>query len=198
MKWTSRTLRGCVDWNLCRSANDGLIKSHPTWVRGLKHNTIVDLKKLICRTLRGCVDWNEEKRNATLFPVRSHPTWVRGLKRNLKHSNIILHEVAPYVGAWIETFWWFLFTNVLSVAPYVGAWIETQDMWNIFNDWESHPTWVRGLKHSYKFNRQTHYQSHPTWVRGLKLHHYLNGPKWAGRTLRGCVDWNIEFRKFCS
>ena len=41
----------------------------------------------------------------------------------------------------------------------------------------SHPTWVRGLKHSYKFNRQTHYQSHPTWVRGLKLHHYLNGPK---------------------
>ena len=34
----------------------------------------------------------------------SHPTWVRGLKRNLKHSNIILHEVAPYVGAWIETF----------------------------------------------------------------------------------------------
>ena len=33
--------------------------------------------------------------------------------------------VAPYVGAWIETF--FVCSKVFqeSVAPYVGAWIET-------------------------------------------------------------------------
>ena len=50
------------------------------------------------------------------------------------------------MGAWIETYLFVLGYEILHVAPYVGAWIETQDMWSIFNDWESHPTWVRGLK----------------------------------------------------
>ena len=38
-----------------------------------------------------------------LLNMRSHPTWVRGLK----HDEIIVEanetQVAPYVGAWIET-----------------------------------------------------------------------------------------------
>ena len=37
-----------------------------------------------------------------LLNMRSHPTWVRGLKQeewNEEHKP----EVAPYVGAWIET-----------------------------------------------------------------------------------------------
>ena len=33
--------------------------------------------------------------------------------------------VAPYVGAWIETFDLFKDSFNISVAPYVGAWIET-------------------------------------------------------------------------
>ena len=33
------------------------------------------------------------------------------------------------------------------VAPYVGAWIETCLSSLCLNDTESHPTWVRGLKH---------------------------------------------------
>ena len=33
--------------------------------------------------------------------------------------------VAPYVGAWIETFSSFLREEEGMVAPYVGAWIET-------------------------------------------------------------------------
>ena len=55
--------------------------------------------------------------------------------------------VAPYVGAWIETWsiciWWYSF----RVAPYVGAWIETflNAQTNRYD--VSHPTWVRGLKH---------------------------------------------------
>ena len=38
-----------------------------------------------------------------LLNMRSHPTWVRGLK--LVHSvfNLTEYNVAPYVGAWIET-----------------------------------------------------------------------------------------------
>ena len=32
------------------------MRSHPTWVRGLKHIGVVKLRKLCRRTLRGCVD----------------------------------------------------------------------------------------------------------------------------------------------
>ena len=34
-------------------------------------------------------------------------------------------SVAPYVGAWIETFFPSRDHFVINVAPYVGAWIET-------------------------------------------------------------------------
>ena len=35
---------------------------------------------------------------------------------------------------------------MIKVAPYVGAWIETQKKQNWQGTYESHPTWVRGLK----------------------------------------------------
>ena len=55
--------------------------SHPTWVRGLKHDKLTDYDS----------------------KLESHPTWVRGLKL-AKNAAIQLDEhVAPYVGAWIET-----------------------------------------------------------------------------------------------
>ena len=37
-----------------------------------------------------------------LLNMRSHPTWVRGLKQN-EGSRLDNANVAPYVGAWIET-----------------------------------------------------------------------------------------------
>ena len=55
--------------------------SHPTWVRGLKLSLVL----------------------VYLLALPSHPTWVRGLKP----STLVLRQclkVAPYVGAWIETF----------------------------------------------------------------------------------------------
>ena len=55
--------------------------SHPTWVRGLK------------QTSRGALDWRS----------RSHPTWVRGLKLRTVPLNSAAYVVAPYMGAWIET-----------------------------------------------------------------------------------------------
>ena len=35
------------------------------------------------------------------------------------------YKVAPYVGAWIETTNFFCCIGDIIVAPYVGAWIET-------------------------------------------------------------------------
>ena len=34
----------------------------------------------------------------------SHPTWVRGLKHSDKGNELATRAVAPYVGAWIETY----------------------------------------------------------------------------------------------
>ena len=36
--------------------------------------------------------------------------------------------------------------SLTKVAPYVGAWIETYDTIDEDVDNKSHPTWVRGLK----------------------------------------------------
>ena len=55
--------------------------SHPTWVRGLKQNMIAK----------------------TADTLSSHPTWVRGLKLFTLTLQPFVNEVAPYVGAWIET-----------------------------------------------------------------------------------------------
>ena len=74
--------------------------------------------------------------------------------------------VAPYVGAWIETFRERKRRMQQAVAPYVGAWIETP----------------------YRRYRRLQSLSHPTWVRGLKHLDGISTEAHLGRTLRGCVD----------
>ena len=103
--------------------------SHPMWVRGLKPLLPCWLSSWRRRTLCGCVDWN--------------------LKDTL---TIKVYFVAPYVGAWIETF-----VKMTDVVPYH----------------ESHPMWVRGLKLKILLTTIKPFQSHPMWVRGLKLFHRL-------------------------
>ena len=56
----------------------------------------------------------------------SHPMWVRGLKQKKLSECKTMEEVAPYVGAWIET-------ACIRLPPNIPC--------------KSHPMWVRGLKH---------------------------------------------------
>ena len=80
-----------------------MYKSHPTWVRGLK--LTYQLFQVGNSTshptwVRGL------KPGVRLHPASillSHPTWVRGLKRVILAKGGGVFEVAPYVGAWIET-----------------------------------------------------------------------------------------------
>ena len=58
----------------------GVVRSHPTWVRGLKPVSPYH----------------------SIPTFLSHPTWVRGLKLYGSLSSS-LEGVASYVGAWIET-----------------------------------------------------------------------------------------------
>ena len=55
-----------------------------------------------------------------------------------------------------------------AVAPYVGAWIETYQQFTLQFVFESHPMWVRGLKLKGRGRRRIAIWSHPMWVRGLK------------------------------
>ena len=70
------------------------------------------------------------------------------------------------MGAWIETQKQGELAMQNKVAPYVGAWIETINGRDEFTCSESHPMWVRGLKH-------VHGQSNIAY---------------PSRTLCGCVD----------
>ena len=122
----SRILHGCVDWNFnffiffldCFVASymgawietsklgisrTATVKSHPTWVRGLKL-----IKQIWMRTL-----------------MLSHPTWVRGLKHRLWFRSYQRQCVASYMGAWIETLLQKVRYPSWHVASYMGAWIET-------------------------------------------------------------------------
>ena len=99
--------------------------SHPTWVRGLKPNTLY-IRILFAESHPTWVRGLKPNLGAhRVGPEWSHPTWVRGLKLYLYLSSLFSSVVAPYVGAWIETLsiTWYAVRH--TVAPYVGAWIET-------------------------------------------------------------------------
>ena len=120
----------------------------------------------------------------------SHPVWVRGLKLVRSITRISVNNVAPRVGAWIETLHlcgsmaaypvaprvgaWIETYNIIimctisNVAPRVGAWIETLHLCGSMAAYPSHPVWVRGLKLSSVVESPRSLESHPVWVRGLK------------------------------
>ena len=98
----------------------------------------------------------------------------------------------------------------LQVAPHVGAWIETPTQQLGWTYYKSHPMWVRGLKQPAHRTEEDSQASHPMWVRGLKPQGALSvllagwvaphvgawietlssyyGQRTKGRTPCGCVD----------
>ena len=55
--------------------------------------------------------------------------WIETFRERLTRTRF--KQVAPYVGAWIETPEAAAFAMDSPVAPYVGAWIETRKSKNI-------------------------------------------------------------------
>ena len=72
------------------------------------------------------------------------------------------------MGAWIETKKLRKSLVDKNVAPHVGAWIETQVDLQTQNEETSLPTWERGLKHTLCSVLDLLARSLPTWERGLK------------------------------
>ncbi len=80
--------------------------SHPVWVRGLK----LRLRSARVRPLRSHPVWVRGLKLSRAMvktkPLTSHPVWVRGLKQEGNQFNAEQNQVAPRVGAWIETEPW--------------------------------------------------------------------------------------------
>ena len=148
-----RTLQGCVNWNQHLYSLDianfmshpsGVrelklvlfwitrrkIRSHPSGVRELKRAFGILYKTYLKRrTLQGCVNWNS---NSSPSLSLNNGRTLQGCV-NWNISIICLHcktcIVAPFRGAWIETFYWKYGMNKVDVAPFRGAWIETCKNW---------------------------------------------------------------------
>ena len=102
--FSGRTLRGCVDWNCIGKRSVPRLWVAPyvgAWIETTMSRIISG--RAISRTLRGCVDWNMLP-ETSVVDLKSHPTWVRGLKLTLVSCKSVGGYVAPYVGAWIETY----------------------------------------------------------------------------------------------
>ena len=102
-------------------------KSHPAWVRGLKHEAahLADPLHIVAPRVGAWIETLMPCPDTGAGPL-SHPAWVRGLKLEKSNTNNPLGKVAPRVGAWIETLIAGSFVLRVLVAPRVGAWIETE------------------------------------------------------------------------
>ncbi|SEQ62880.1 hypothetical protein SAMN05421510_11171 [Nitrosomonas ureae] len=117
----------------------------------------------------------------------SRPAWARGLKPGKKCEGTT-NQVAPRVGAWIETVSWYPKQNDKNVAPRVGAWIETTLIYTSNRTSVSRPAWARGLKPLNHLLTIQAMLSRPAWARGLKpFIAYASSPD-GSRAPRGRVD----------
>ena len=147
------------------------------------------------------------------------------MKHRYSETGCYWLQVAPYVGAWIETLCgrhprdeertshptWVRGLKLIKNAKHIkpGASHPTWVRGLKPENWKkeaieagSHPTWVRGLKLLSHFAKMSSPESHPTWVRGLKPELMCNSsavlpshPTWV-RGLKHFVD--VIYRRWCS
>ena len=159
--------RGLKQWNHLRSARWD--ESLPSWERGLKPFSIKMCSSLISRSLHGSVDWNLVGVAPGLDPARSLPSWERGLKLLMWVFMKVGYLVAPFMGAWIETY-----TEKGKELYKLGRSLHGSVDWNpkvtvvVFDEYS------RSLHGSVDWNMEivaglyVAFPSLPSWERGLK------------------------------
>ena len=150
-----------------------LLKSHPSWVCGLKRPFSMYGLPYSSHTLRGCVDWNCKETDASTERV-----------------------VTPFVGVWIETWLICVKNNIVVSHPSWVCGLKPILSINLITCQLSHPSWVCGLKQIIGGYYESKNMSHPSWVCGLKPGRWRIHHQEECHTLRGCVDWNIKYGKF--
>ena len=122
------------------------LRSHPSWVCGLKLNS-ARLQVWPLRVTPFVGVWIETLHSALVrHSGKSHPSWVCGLKQCC----------TPIAGSDYKSHpsW------VCGLKPHTDKFYNWFDM--------SHPSWVCGLKLVWIYQSVSIYKSHPSWVCGLK------------------------------
>ena len=91
--------------------------------------------------------------------------WIETVIRKTRPDR---YFVTPFVGVWIETGNLSIIALRNAVTPFVGVWIETKNDRKHRCIYQSHPSWVCGLKLSPGCTIAQGEGSHPSWVCGLK------------------------------
>ena len=142
-----RTSCRCVDWNLAERVPLSKVSVAPhvgAWIETLRScesvcqivgrtscrcvdwNNFAAVTRVaaFCRTSCRCVDWNHQLFIILILTLRR--TSCRCVDwNNCWRSFCGWEDVAPHVGAWIETSCGAHTMTLKLVAPHVGAWIET-------------------------------------------------------------------------
>ena len=122
------------------------MQSHPSWVCGLK------LHRWVARTAKR----------------QSHPSWVCGLKLPEVYLLKSAYFVTPFVGVWIETLYLRWILSVCNVTPFVGVWIETRVFVKTYSISLVTPFVGVWIETNWRIACLIIWQSHPSWVCGLK------------------------------
>ena len=92
------------------------------------------------------------------------------------------------MGVWIETARTFSSEENAKVTPFVGVWIETESVVNLNLGNAVTPFVGVWIETKGEYQEGTAYQSHPSWVCGLKHYPAAEDHHDHRHTLRGCVD----------
>ena len=214
MKIKSHTLRGCVDWNMRLMAENVMpLKSHPTWVCGLKpwedgewendevtpyvgvwiETTVVSGASALeySHTLRGCVDWN------IIYSIPI-PCWsghtLRGcVDWNTDDDCIRYVKQGHTLRGCVD---WNL-KGLLIGKNGSGHTLRGCVDWNLQCHSKNGGSICHTLRGCVDWNRRSNggipYISVTpyvgVWIETLLKRHHINTA--YRHTLRGCVDWNI-------
>ena len=114
--------------------------------------------------------------------------WERGLKQRLAVVAVAIRQVAPHVGAWIETRIVFEHRVYIASLPMWERGLKLVVTTFAMADVRSLPMWERGLKLRLSYAIYDIKWSLPMWERGLKRHiiQYIADP--LRRSPCGSVD----------
>ena len=145
-----------------------LALSLPSWERGLKLCSVRVLPEILV----------------------SLPSWERGLKPVLENPINIINTSLPSWERGLKLPEILVAIRIFNVAPFMGAWIETgQGVPENRSTTPSLPSWERGLKLVTLLSSVLLSESLPSWERGLK-HKKIITFSWHKnrRSLHGSVD----------
>ena len=174
------------------SPTDRPIRSLPTWERGSKQR----VTRARTWSATSLPTWERGSKPAVqsrrVGRALSLPTWERGSKLLHDRGDVGLRRRSPRgsVDRNIDATWMGM---ARQVAPHVGAWIETSPRTGRRTDTRSLPTWERGSKLSMAVDITLLPRRSPRGSVDRNRQTIVRGSADSGRSPRGSVDRNRRY-----